>query len=345
MTALIAFFLLSIIVSFICSLMEAVLLSLSRAYIGVLVEEGKKSGVIMTDLKNNIDKPLSAILTMNTIAHTLGAAGVGAQTLKVFGDQYVAIASAVMTFAILVFSEIIPKTIGAVYRKQLAPLSAYTITVMIVISYPFVLFLNLVSSLITRRHKGGHLTRDEILMLAQLGKSEGVLREKEIDILSNLLHLHKIQAKDVLTPRAVVMAFHKDDSVADIIKTHNPIRFSKLLVYDKDIDNIFGFVYRSRIIESYFNGERDVVMESLTQPIYVIPQTKSVAMILEEFIRRKEHIFLVVDEYGGTEGIITLEDAIETLLGEEIVDELDTVEDMRQYARTKMLARKKRRQR
>jgi CBS domain containing-hemolysin-like protein len=345
MTALIAFFLLSIVVSFICSLMEAVLLSLSRAYIGVLVEQGKKSGRIMTDLKNNIDKPLSAILTMNTIAHTLGAAGVGAQTLKVFGNQYVAIASAVMTFAILVLSEIIPKTIGAVYRKQMAAPAAYIISFMIVISYPFVLFLKLVSALITRKRKGSHLTRDEILMLAQLGKSEGVLHDNEITILRNLLHLDTMYAKDVLTPRAVIVAFNKDETVEEIVKTHNPIRFSKILVYDHDIDNILGFVYRSRIIQSYFDGNLKLTMEKLTQPIYVIPQTKSVAVILDEFIKRKEHIFLVVDEYGGTEGIITLEDAIETLLGAEIVDELDTVEDMRQYARTKMLARKKRRQR
>jgi magnesium and cobalt exporter, CNNM family len=339
MNALITYFLLALIVSFICSLMEAVLLSISRGFVGVLVKKNQRSGKMLRKLKRHIDTPLSAILTLNTIANTVGAAGVGAQTLKVFGSQWVAIASAILTFSILVFSEIIPKTLGAVYWKKLSKPAAYIINFMIIITFPFVLTLKAVSTLITRGKKPGHLTRDELLTLAQLGESEGILVKKEMKVIENLLKLNQIYAGDVLTPRSVILAFQKNQTVEEVLKKHNPIRFSQILIYDKDIDNILGMVFRSKILEMYFKGKTNMRMKDLVIPIYVVPQTKSVAKILDEFIKRNEQIFLVVDEYGGTEGIITLEDAIETLLGVEIVDELDTEVDMRKLALKRWKAR------
>jgi CBS domain containing-hemolysin-like protein len=333
MSALITYFLLALLVSFLCSLMEAVFLSLSRAYIVVMIKQGLRSGKLLRYMKNKVDQPLSAILTLNTIANTVGAAGVGAQTLKIYGSHWVALASAILTFSILVFSEIVPKTLGAVYWKKLAKTAAYIILVLIIITYPFVLILKGVSYLITRNKKPSMLTREELLTMAQMGESEGVLLKKEARIIENLFKLSRIYASDVLTPRSVILAFQMDLTVDDVVKTYNPIRFSQIPVYDKGIDNIIGMVFRSKVLEMYFKGQKDVTMESLAIPMYVIPQTKSIANILDEFIKRKEQIFLVVDEYGGTEGIITLEDAIETLLGVEIVDELDTEVDMRTLAR------------
>lgn len=333
MKALILYFLLALLVSFLCSLMEAVFLSLSRAYVGVLVKQGSRGGRLLRYLKNKVDQPLSAILTLNTIANTVGAAGVGAQTLKVYGSQWVALASAILTFSILVLSEIVPKTLGALYWKKLAKSSAFIILGLIIITFPFVLILKGVSWLITRNKRPSMLTREELLTMAQMGESEGVLLKKETKIIENLFKLNKIYARDVLTPRSVILAFEKNITVEEAVKTYNPIRFSQIPVYDSGIDNIIGMVFRSKVLEMYFKGQKDVTMGSLATPMYVIPQTKSIATILDEFIKRKEQIFLVVDEYGGTEGIITLEDTIETLLGVEIVDELDTEVDMRKLAR------------
>ncbi len=342
MTALILYFLLALVVSFVCSLVESVILSISRAHIGMMVKMGSRSGNMLKNMKANIDRPLSAILTVNTIAHTVGAAAVGAESVKVFGNQWVAITSAVLTFAILVFSEIIPKTLGAVHWRKLAGLSAYIIALMIIITYPFVIMLKGISYLITRDRRSSRLTRDDLLTLAQIGETEGILLKKEARIIENLFRLNRIYAADVLTPRSVILAFQKDQTVEEVVNKYNPIRFSQIPVYDRDIDNVTGMVFRSKILEMYFKGEKEATMESITKPVYVVPQTKSVAKIMDEFIKRQEQIFLVVDEYGGTEGIITLEDAIETLLGVEIVDELDTEEDMRKLARKRWKARLKR---
>ena len=342
MTTLIIYFLLALVVSFVCSLMESVLLSITRAHIGMQVNKGHRSGKILKRMKSRVDKPLAAILTLNTIANTVGAAGVGAQSLDIFGSQWVALASAILTFSILVFSEIIPKTLGALHWKRLSATAAYVITFMIILTYPMVLLLNAISSLITRRKKPGFLTRDELLTLAQMGEHEGVLMKKEIRIIENLFKLNKIYASDVLTPRSVILAFQQDSTVEEVVKKYNPIRFSQIPVYDKDIDNVVGMVFRSKILEMYFNDNHAATMKSLAIPIHYIPQTMPIAKVMDEFIKRGEQIFLVVDEYGGTEGIITLEDTIETLLGVEIVDELDTEVDMRKLARKRFQDRQKR---
>jgi len=344
MATLITFFLFALLVSFVCSLMEAVILSISRAHIAVLVNKGSRSGKILKGLKSKIDTPLSAILTLNTIANTVGAAGVGAQTLKVFGNQWVALVSALLTFSILVFSEIIPKTFGAVHWKKLSAPAAYIIKFMIFITFPFVLFLKEVSRLFTGKNRPRFLTREDLLALTQISETEGIIRKKEAHIINNLLRLSKIKVADILTPRSVVHAFQKDETVGEITAQHNPIRFSKIPIYDQDIDNIVGMVYRSKILEYFFKKKSETRMEEIMQPIYVIPESKSVAKIMDEFIKRQEHIFLVVDEYGGTEGIVTLEDSIETLLGVEIVDELDTAEDMRALARNILRERKAKRE-
>jgi len=327
-------------VSFICSLLEAVILSVTHGYIRSLVQKGRRSGKLLQDLKDRIDRPLAAILTLNTVAHTVGAAGVGAQVLTMYTNRYgeghtgevVAVASAVLTFLILVFSEIIPKTLGAVYWKSMAPVAGYGVKGLIVAIYPLVVTFEMLSKLISGKRYQPKISRDEMAAAAEIGKAEGTLQLQETRVIQNLLRLNKIRAKDVLTPRSVLLAYQKEKTVQETVDKHSPIRFSRIPVYGKDLDDITGFVNRYKVLRAYAEGERQAKLKKLSVPIHVVPETKSLASILDEFIRRREQSFLVVDEYGGTSGIITLEDVIETLLGVEIVDEFDTVEDMRKLA-------------
>lgn len=332
MTALIIYFSLAVVISFLCSLLEAVLLSISHTYIAILIEEGKRSGHILDKFKNKIDSPLSAILTINTVANTVGAAGVGAQALAVFGSKWVAAVSAILTFSILVFSEIIPKTIGAVYWRKLAPTAAYLITGLIYITFPFVIIFEALGRLIAGKDSQSKVTREEIDAVADMGIEEGELLDRERRVIKNILHLHQIYVRDVMTPRSVLFALPKNITVKEAISEHAPMRFSRIPVYGRDLDDISGIIRRYPLNLAFSEGKGDKALADLAGPINAVPGSMTVADVLEEFIQRREHLFLVVDEYGGTFGIITLEDAIETLLGVEIMDELDSVEDMRKYA-------------
>ena len=234
--------------------------------------------------------------------------------------------------AILVFSEIIPKTVGAVYGKRLAPAVAYTIRGLMVVTYPLVVLFEGLAKVISGKRYRPKVSREEMMAVAEIGKAEGTLLTQETRIIQNLLRLHKIRAGDVLTPRSVMLAFSKERTVGEVVEAVEPLRFSRIPVYGKDLDEITGVVHRYQLVQAQAQGRGTVRLEALAKEIHAVPETKSVAGILDDMIRRREHIFLVVDEYGGTAGIITLEDAIETLLGVEIVDEFDTVEDMRKYA-------------
>ena len=327
-------------VSFLCSLLEAAILSITPGYVEIHRKQGRPSGDILKELRDRIDRPLAAILTLNTIAHTLGASGVGAQVLKLYTAHYgpsragtaVALAAGLLTLSILVFSEIIPKTIGAVYWKQLAPTAGYVIKGMITFTLPVVMASEVLARQIGRRRQT-KMSREEMVAVAEIGASEGTLLGQETKIIQNLLRLNKVCARDVLTPRKVMLAFQNDKTVGEIVDKHSPLRFGRIPVYGKDLDDITGVVHRYRLLHTYSEGKRDLTLAALARDIYAVPDAKSVAGIMDEMIRRQDHIFLVVDEYGGTAGIITLEDAIETLLGVEIVDEFDTVADMRKLAR------------
>lgn len=333
MIALLLYFLLAVLISFLCSILEAVLLSVSHAHIELLIGDGLRSGRILKKLKERVDRPLAAILTVNTVANTVGAAGVGAQALALFGSGWVALASGLLTFVILVFSEVIPKTLGTAYWKQLAPFSAYAITGLIFLCYPMVLFLRAISRLIARGGGGqARVTRRELSALAGIGADEGTLMGKEKRVIQNLLRLKYIRAGDVMTPRSVMSALRQDLTVSEAMAEMQQLKFSRIPVYEGNVDRITGLVLRIRIFEAQTEGKGHLTLEQLSQPIHAVPESKSIAGTLDEFIKRREHLFLVVDEYGGTEGIVTLEDAIETLLGVEIVDEFDSVADMRQYA-------------
>lgn len=329
-------------VSFLCSLLESVILSVSWPHINLLIKKGKKGGQLLKSLKENIDRPLAAILTMNTVANTVGAAGVGAQVLTVYGKTWVAIASGCLTFVILVFSEIIPKSLGAAQWKRLATPCAFIIKFLITAIYPIVLFLEMISDIFASKDGGEEsLSREEMIVVAETGVQEGILFEKETRVIKNLLRLNAILVEDVMTPRSVVFALKTGTTVGDVARNHSPIFFSRIPVYNKDLDDIIGIVLRFKIIEATSNDQHGRTIDEFMTPIHSVCETRSIASILDEFIKRREHLFVVTHEHGGTAGIITLEDVIETLLGVEIVDEFDSVEDMRKFALEQWETRKK----
>ena len=332
MNYLILYFLLALIVSFLCSLIEAVILSISFNHIAIMKKDGLKSAEIIEKQKININRPLAAILTINTISHTVGAAGVGAETLKLFGNEWVAIASAVLTLSILIFSEIIPKTLGAVYAKSLASFTAYTIQVLTVIAIPFVYLSEAFSKLFNKNNAHMAVTREEVIAMAERGEDVGTIKEKESDIIENLLRLNVVTAEAVLTPRSVVFALQKDQTVKEVMDKNTPIVFSRIPIYAKNLDEVVGFVHRYDLVQKHAEDQFDTKMEEIMEPITTILESTSVAQVLDEFVKRHQQIFMVEDKFGTIVGLITLEDAIETLLGVEIVDEHDSVIDMRKLA-------------
>ena len=332
MNALVLYFLLALVISFICSLMESVILSVSFNHISIMKKNGSKAAEILEKQKNNINRPLAAILTLNTIANTVGAAGVGAETLKQYGNGWVAIASGILTFSILIFSEIIPKTLGTVYSKKLVGFTAYTVRILTVIALPFVYLSEGFSKLF--KSKGDHLgvTREEMIAMAERGEDEGTLKEQESDVIENLLRLKDVTAEAVLTPRSVVFALQKDETVKDVVNKYSPIAFSRIPIYEVNLDHVIGFVHRYDLIQKQADDDFDIRMEEIMEPISTILETTAVATVLDEFVKSHQQIFMVEDKFGTIVGLITLEDAIETLLGVEIVDEHDSVIDMRKLA-------------
>ena len=343
MTVLLTYFLTALFVSFLCSLLESVLLSLSIAHVSVIEKEGGSSGKLMAELKDNINKPLAAILTVNTIANTIGAAGVGAQTLLIFGNEWVAISSGILTLCILIFSEIIPKTIGAIYSKSLVPFTAYTIRILMFIAWPFVILSETMSQFIHKGENGGEskASREELLAMAEISEDEGSIDEQEGDIIENLMKLDDMPVEDIMTPRSVIFALKEGDTVGTVVEEHSPIAFSRIPIYEKDLDNIVGIVNRYDLVNKQAEDKFNVVMNQIMKPIESVLEKSSVSDVLDLFVKRRQQMFLVKDEFGTTTGLITLEDAIETLLGVEIVDEHDHVVDMRKLATAKMMEKAK----
>ena len=337
MTALLVYFFIALLVSFLCSLLESVLLSVSHAHIAVLVKDGKKRGIIMSSLKENINRPLSAILTINTIANTIGAAGVGAQTYSVFGSSWVAISSFVLTFSILFFSEIIPKTLGANYTKSLVGFTAFMTRGLIFIVFPMVFIGEKISKFLKKDDKDkSKASREELIAMAELSEDEGAIDSQEGDIIENLMKLDNISAEEVMTPRSVMFALSKMDTVGEVVDKYTPLVFSRIPIYEKSLDQIIGFVHRYDLVNKQAEDQFHVQMYSLMEPVHTVSDKDSVATILDQFVKRRQQIFIVADEFGTTTGLITLEDAIETLLGVEIVDEHDSVVDMRKLATAKL---------
>lgn len=333
MALLIFYLFLALFVSFLCSIMEAVLLTTPQAYLVVKSEKGSKTAARLIGLKQKIDRPLSAILSLNTIAHTVGAAGVGAQATRVFGEVYFGLVSGVLTLLILVFSEIIPKTIGARYWRQLAIFVGQAVRVTIVFTYPLVLMSALFTKVFSSRKQDKTTSREELSALARIGREEGVFGEKENKIIQNILKLRTLKVGEIMTPRVVVAAADENMTLEEFPKVASLLRFSRIPVYSENMDNITGYVFRQSVFENLSKKQADKKLRDLKRDILITYQARPIFSVWEELLERKEHIAVVVDDFGGLQGVVTMEDIIETLLGFEILDETDTVTDMQQFAR------------
>jgi CBS domain containing-hemolysin-like protein len=299
----------------------------------MLENDDRSSGSLMRNLKDDIDRPLSAILTLNTFAHTVGAAGVGAQAQMVFGSGYVGITSAILTLLILFISEIIPKTLGATYWKTLAPVAARIIRVLIWILYPFVVISMGITRLLSGDEDRPTFSREEFSAMADRGAQEGIIEKEESDILKNLVRFSSLRVKDIMTPRVVVVMFNEEEVVSDVFDKHDELRFSRLPVYGEKEDDITGYVLKNDLLINLAQDKDSVKLQELKRDILILPETISLQSLFEQLLENQEHIAVGVDEYGGFSGIVTMEDVVETLLGMEIVDEIDKNEDMQKLAR------------
>ncbi|WP_185782582.1 CNNM domain-containing protein [Croceivirga lutea] len=348
MGLLIFYAVISIFFSFLCSILEAVLLSVTPTFVNVKKNEGKAFAFELEKLKKDVDKPLIAILTLNTIAHTVGAILVGGQAEVLYGDGEgygVFIISAVMTILILVASEIIPKTIGATYWKQLSNFTAKALNIMVFIMkwtgllWVLQLFTKLIGS---KGEHGSVLSREDFSAMTDIAHEEGVFEESESKVIKNLLSFDEILAKDVMTPRTVMKIASEDTSIADFFEANKPLRFSRIPVFKDRADNITGFILKDEMLEAIVNKEGKNPLGTIKREMLVSSRTKPIPDLLKMFVEKKEQITLVVDEYGSVSGLVTMEDVIETLLGLEIMDEMDNVEDLQVLARKNWETRAKR---
>lgn len=339
MVLLIVYLLIALVTSFLCSIMEAVLLSTPQSFLLVKQEQGNKWAKSFLNFKSNIDKPLSAILSLNTVAHTVGAAGVGAQAIKVFGEAYFGLVSAILTVLILVITEIIPKTLGASYWRKLAKITSLIIKGTVFITYPLVVVSSLITRLISNDKNEQTTSREEIAALASIGTSEGIFSQNEDKILQNLLRLKNIRAKEIMTPRVVVVIADEELSLKDFLDNKDYLTFSRIPVYSENDENITGYIIRETVMENLAEDKHELKLKDIKRDIIAAPNSIPLFSMWEKLLDNKEHIALIVDEYGGLDGIVTLEDIIETLLGLEIVDEKDTIIDMQAYAKRRWRAR------
>lgn len=349
MTVLLLFFFLAIVVSFACSIWEAVLLSVTPSYVTRATSEGRRTGKLLQEFKNDIDRPLAAILTLNTIAHTVGAIGVGAQASRLFGSggveiagmtiDYEAIVAAVTTLGILVLSEIIPKTLGANYWERLAPLTVRSLKVLIIVLYPLVWMSQVITRFLKKDKGAPVFSRIEFLAMTEMGRSEGQLDEREAEIIRNLLSLNQLRVHDVMTPRPVLVAGDREEAVAEFMNDNPELVFSRIPVFDGDIDTVTGVAFKDDLLAAMAAGEGERTLAELEREALFVPETLSVAGVLTQLLEKRQQLAVAVDEYGITAGVITVEDVLETLLGLEIMDEQDSVADLQRLARERWLER------
>lgn len=318
-------------VSFVCSVLEAVLLSITPSYLAQLRQQDHPAAGKLSRLKADIDRPLASILTLNTIAHTIGAASAGAQAAVVFGSEWLGVFSAVLTLGILVLSEIVPKTIGATYWRQLAPLTATTLCWMVWALTPFVWFSEQITKRLAREQETPKM-RDELSAMAMLAQESGEFAEGESTMLNNLLGIRDIPVTQVMTPRPVVFRVDAEMSINEFLHEHRDTPFSRPLVYSQEKDNIIGFVHRLELFKLQQSGLGDKQLGAVMRPVHVLLNTLSLPTAFEQMMAHRLQLAMVVDEYGTVQGILTLEDIFEHLLGEEIVDEADRITDMQELA-------------
>ncbi|MGI9526799.1 MAG: hemolysin family protein [Weeksellaceae bacterium] len=353
MTVLIIFFLLSIVFSFLCSIWEAVLLSVTPSYSKKLAREGSKTGKFFEQAKSDIDRPLSAILTLNTIAHTVGAIGVGAQAGKVFGEEnvlnilglnisYESIIAGVMTLAILILSEIIPKTIGANNWKQLAPFTATSLNILLFILKPFVWISQLITKSLKKNKDESVLSRSDFEAMAHSVGESGELQKSEYKIIKNLLGFEELMTKDIMTPRTVIKMADQEQTIRDYYDSQNQVlSYSRIPVYHQTQDDITGKLLKDDLLNELVKGNDQKKIKDVMHDISVVDESLTLPHLFEKLVQKNNHMSIVVDEYGSLQGLVTMEDLIETLFGREIMDESDHVSDLQAYARQKWEERAK----
>jgi len=320
--------------------MESVLLSTPISFLNVKKESGYKSATTFIKLKNNIERPLSAILSLNTVAHTIGAAGVGVQATKMFGELYFGIISAILTLLILVFSEIIPKTIGARFWRELALVSGIIINTMVIITFPLVIMTGYITKLFSRNTNELTVSREEISAMANIGTKEGIFKEEENKIIQNLIKLKTVKVSEIMTPRVVVTVADENMSLEEFLIKKEFLHYSRIPIYSESNENITGYIFRQTVFEKLAEKKTNLKLRDICREIVIVHEFQTLFSLWEVLLDKKEHIALIVDEYGGMDGIVTMEDIIETLLGLEIVDERDRIIDMQQYAHERWNERK-----
>ena len=340
MGLLIGFFALSITFSFLCSIWEAVLLSIPPSFVEIKKQEGGIVGKTLAEFKQNIDKPLAAILTLNTIAHTVGAIGVGAAATKLWGESNPFMTGVVvpvaMTLAILIFSEIIPKTIGANGWKTWAGFTVRALRIVIIILYPLVWLAQLITKALKKDKNKSVLSRADFHAMTDIGTREGVLKKEESKILKNLLRFHSVRAEDIMTPRTVVISASQDMLIKDFYEKHQgkiKLRFSRIPLYESNKDHVSSYFLKVDMLEKMIQDQGNAPLKSIARPITIISEKILLPDLFNLLMKKREHIALVVDEFGGMAGVLTMEDIIETILGTEILDEMDSEADMQALAR------------
>jgi len=329
--------------SFLCSILEASLLSTTPIFINMKIREGKKYARVLDHYKQNIDLPLSAILTLNTFAHTVGAAGVGSQAQKIWGDEYLSITSVVLTLIILITSEIIPKTLGAIHWKKLGNFTVIALRIMIYSPlYPFILLTNFVTKIMRKDREGNSLiSKTEFRALTDSVIEEGVIEDEESQLLQNLMKFQHIKVRSIMTPQVVIVAAEENTSIEQFYESYEELIFSRIPIYRKELNEFTGFVLKDEVMEMIIDRKGHKALKSILRPIKIVNEEMPIIKLFYRFIDLKAHIAMVVDEYGMVSGLVTMEDVLETLIGLEIVDEMDNVEDMQVLARRNWEARAK----
>lgn len=320
--------------SFLCSMLESVILSITPSYVNMIKEQGKRSAKLLSRFKEDIDRPLAAILTLNTFAHTIGAAGVGAQAQNIWGNEYLSLVSAVLTVLILIVSEIIPKTIGAMFTRQLSTFTAYTLQILIYSPlYPFIIISQGITRGLKRGKTSKQVSRDELSAMARVGVNIGEVHERESKIIQNLMKFDYLRAKDIMTPRVVVVSADEDSTVSEFSDQVQSMNFSRIPVYKENQEQITGYVLKDDLMLKLLNNQKDIRLKEFKREIPITASNTRISSLYEQLTGKNEMIALVVDEYGGMDGIVTMEDIIEAILGLEIIDESDPTKNMRQLAR------------
>jgi len=321
-------------ISAFCSVAEAVIYSVSWTYIERLKKKGKKSGPLLSALRHKVDEPITAVLTLNTVAHTVGAAVAGAAAAKLWGEGNLIYFSILFTLIILVFSEIIPKTIGVVYCRTLAPVFAAPLTLLVQLFKPLIFACRILVRSLEKKNTGPQASEEDLLATISLSRKTGAIEMNEEVSLQNILLLDKKIVRDVMTPRMVVFSLPAKYTVSEAKEAKHIWPHSRIPVFENDdSEDVVGVVYRREVLEALANDQDDLTLEELMKPVQFVLETLTLDKLLVQFLESRLHLFVVLDEYGGVAGVVTLEDVLEEILGREIVDETDEVADLRELAR------------